>query len=207
MKLLSCLLEFLFPSRASEQLVRNASVESFGTHVKPCQRSDRIAALLPYHEPVVRAAIVEAKFRGNAHAQQLLASVLRDYLLALAADRAELEPRPLALVPMPLSKERFRERGYNQCAQIVRLALEGLPHLRLIEAALTRARDTAPQTTLTGEERRKNLIGAFSASRVDPSYAYVVIDDVLTTGTTLQTAMDTLRRAGASDVAGLSLAH
>lgn len=207
MKLLSCLLEFLFPSHASEQLVRNASVESFGTHVKPCQRPDRIATLLPYHEPVVRAAIVEAKFRGNAHAQQLLASVLRDYLLALAADRAELEPRPLALVPMPLSKERFRERGYNQCAQIVRLALEGLPHLRLIDTALTRARDTAPQTTLTGEERRKNLIGAFSASRVDPSYAYVVIDDVLTTGTTLQTAMDTLRRAGASDVAGLSLAH
>lgn len=207
MQLISYLLEFLFPSRASERLVLTATAESFGAHVKTFQYSDTIATLLPYHEPVVRAAILEAKFRGSIRAQQLLGTVLCEYLFALQIEREGLETRPIALVPIPLSAERQKERGYNQCTEIIRFALQPLQQIHLADNILVRTRHTLPQTTLNGDARRKNLLSAFSASHVNPTYTYMVIDDVLTTGTTLETAMSALTNAGATDVLGISLAH
>ena len=73
---------------------------------------------------------------------------------------------------------------------------------------LVRTRETVSQISLAREKREENTRGAFKATRrADPTYAYIVVDDVITTGATLQSAIDALREADAEHIIPLALAH
>ena len=131
--------------------------------------------------------------------------------LALAGFFARsLASRPLPefdlIVPMPLHPKRLAERGFNQALEIAR----GLArHLgRPIEPrGVLRVKDTLPQTELPYEERAKNVRGAFLC-RLDLSGASVaVLDDVMTTGATLNELARALKRAGATRVENLVIAR
>jgi len=127
--------------------------------------------------------------------------------LALAGFFARgLASRPLPevdlIVPMPLHPKRLAERGFNQALEIAR-------HLgRPIEPrGVLRVKDSLPQTELPYEERAKNVRGAFLC-RVDLSGASVaVLDDVMTTGATLNELARVLKRAGATRVENLVIAR
>jgi ComF family protein len=127
--------------------------------------------------------------------------------LALAGFFARsLASRPLPevdlIVPMPLHPKRLAERGFNQALEIAR-------HLgRPIEPrGVLRVKDTLPQTELPYEERAKNVRRAFLC-RVDLSGASVaVLDDVMTTGATLNELARVLKRAGATRVENLVIAR
>ena len=110
------------------------------------------------------------------------------------------------IVPMPLHPKRLAERGFNQALEIAR----GLArHLgRPIEPrGVLRVKDTLPQTVLPYEERAKNVRGAFLC-RLDLSGASVaVLDDVMTTGATLNELARALKRAGATRVENLVIAR
>lgn len=116
-------------------------------------------------------------------------------LLAAALARG---PRPdgnAILVPMPLHARRLQERGFNQAAEIGRrlARLWGLP----FEAdAVERVRDTPPQASLPWLERRANVRGAFTCGRSFSGRTVVVIDDVMTTGATLDELARTLKSRG-----------
>jgi ComF family protein len=110
------------------------------------------------------------------------------------------------VVPIPLGVKRLRERGYNQAALLARpfaLALQ-LPYR---PRALKRIKETRTQVGLSIPQRRKNVEGAFEA---DPDIvsgkSVIVMDDVMTTGATLDEAGQALKQAGASQVVGFSLA-
>ena len=131
--------------------------------------------------------------------------------LALAGFFARaLASRPMPevdlIVPMPLHPRRLAERGFNQALEIAR----GLArHLgRPIEPrGVLRVKDTQPQTELPYEERAKNLRGAFLC-KLDLSGASVaVLDDVMTTGATLNELARALKRAGATRVENLVIAR
>lgn len=201
MKVFRILLDLLFPPRENEALVREATTETLGMHARARLIDGRIATLLPYRTRLVRACVLEAKFRDNTEAQQLLASVLADHLL-------ESDIESPVLVPVPLSRERRAERGYNQTERVAEKAKDRMDALVVDAGLLCRLRDTLPQTSLGRQERRKNLEDAFGVTRaLDPAHTYIVFDDVLTTGSTLKSCMDALRKAGAAKVYGLSLAH
>ena len=127
--------------------------------------------------------------------------------LALAGFFARsLASRPMPevdlIVPMPLHPKRLAERGFNQALEIAR-------HLgRPIEPrGMLRVKDTLPQTELPYEERAKNVRGAFLC-RLDLSGASVaVLDDVMTTGATLNELARALKRAGATRVENLVIAR
>jgi ComF family protein len=132
---------------------------------------------------------------------------------SLLAQALRLQPRaawPVLLAPVPLGRQRLVERGFNQALEIGRtLARElGLPlQARLLE----RSRDTAPQSLLAPDERRTNLRRAFAAppaslSRVRGQHIGIV-DDVITTGVTLDEVAATLKRAGAARVTCLAFAR
>lgn len=207
MRLLRALFDILFPPRATEALVRAASLGDLGRHARAGTTRDGRIFLLPYAVPLVRGAILEAKFRGSEHAETLLAGVLAEYLRDWHADQAAYEPRAAVLVPIPLSHERRAVRGYNQAERIAARALSQVPEIRL-ELLLARTRDTVPQTSLGRRARLRNLEGAFAATGpISPTPTYIVFDDVSTTGATLGAACATLTGAGARDCIALSLAH
>jgi ComF family protein len=113
-----------------------------------------------------------------------------------------------AILPVPLHRARLRNRGYNQSALLAQKLgkLAGLP---VVENCLIRIKDSEPQArTRTGEERRRNVAGAFackddvlSGSRV------ILIDDVCTTGATLEACAETLKHSGVTSVWGLTIAR
>lgn len=124
------------------------------------------------------------------------------HLLGMAAAK-QLGERELfggydILVPVPLSKQRLNERGYNQTEIMAEYIAEaaGLP----ISNALKRLRHSAPQSVMLRAERADNVAGAFSASADVVGKRVLLIDDVFTTGSTARECAAALRKAGAEQV-------
>lgn len=152
--------------------------------------------------------IADFKFNDQPELAQPLAARLaqavRDSLEAGNAAAPEL------LVPVPLSAERLRERGYNQAWELARRLGAGLG-IGTDAQVLLRPVDTAHQASLPRAERERNLRGAFM---VDPSrrgavagHRIALVDDVMTTGATLREAALELLRAGAAEVQVWALAR
>ncbi|GIZ50835.1 ComF family protein [Noviherbaspirillum aridicola] len=124
--------------------------------------------------------------------------------------RVSMHPPPALLTAVPLGPSRLAERGFNQAAEIAR-PLASLLKLPLDLRLLQRQRDTTPQALLHPDERRRNMRQAF---RVDPmrlgalAGAHVaIVDDVMTTGETLNAAAAALKRRGAARVTALVFAR
>lgn len=130
--------------------------------------------------------------------------------LSRAIALAQVEP-PDLIVPVPLSTQRLRERGYNQAHEIARrLALpsgmqsqsasQAQRQSRLCALTLMRVRHTDQQAQLPLDERRGNLRGAFAVVKPVHGLRVAIVDDVMTSGATLHEAALALQRAGARDV-------
>ena len=103
-------------------------------------------------------------------------------------------------VPVPLYSTRLRERGFNQADKLCR-ALGRRLGVPLDPSLLLRTRSTRPQTGLDRARRRSNVRGAFASSaRLRPGTRVLLVDDVVTTGTTLREATGALLEAGAAGV-------
>ncbi len=161
-----------------------------------------ITTLMEYHNPAVEDLVRSLKYDGSQHAAFLGAQILADYLREEIASHRSFSQRRILIAPVPLHASRVRERGFNQ----VELVLKALSkeffqetHSTFAPQALTRTRETRPQTHLSRSERLSNVAGAFvapNASLVGKAHVFL-IDDVTTTGATLVNAGTALRRAGA----------
>lgn len=206
---LAALVDFVFPPRAEELLVRGAAGDALLKYLQPeliTQGRLSITTLASFEDDMVRACIKEAKYHSSTKAQELLATLLGEYLLELSIDTLQKS----VLVPVPLSRTRVRERGFNQCEVIAKKALQlrsDVP-LALLTDALVRMRDTEHQTRLSKSARRENVKDAFLATHeLDPSYTYVLFDDVVTTGATLAACARALRERGARHIFPLTIAR
>ena len=150
-------------------------------------------ALLRYAEPVDRW-ISALKFGRRLAAGHLLSRLLQSRLDALWPDSGVD-----AVLVVPLHRRRLRQRGFNQVLELLRpLQQELRAPLRL--ACLQRVRDTPQQTGLDAAHRRRNLRGAFRADPAVRGQRLLLVDDVITTGSTVNEAARCLLRAGASEV-------
>lgn len=102
------------------------------------------------------------------------------------------------LIPVPLSKKRHRERGYNQSA-LLALELSKLISIPVENRALTRVRYTPPQAQLSLDERKSNVKDAFKSKNVD-GQNIILIDDVTTSSSTLYACASALKAAGAQKI-------
>ena len=206
--------DFLFPPRVDEAALSGVSDDAFLASLAPRlvpETRPATVALFSFGHPVVRAAIHEAKYHGSTRAFTLLALALTDYLRD--CDDVGRRTSYICIVPVPLSRERQKERGFNQVEEVARRAARELDiavHATLLE----RTRDTVSQVSLPRGQREENMRGAFIVSpkldkqgRINPSHTYILIDDVITTGATLQAALDALRDEGALHIIPLALAH
>jgi len=151
-------------------------------------------------EGPLREAIHHLKYKGRKS--------LAEPLGALLCARWQAGPLPAdTIVPVPLHVSRVRERGYNQSALLAEplACATGLP---LAESMLQRVRATAPQIELNATQRRLNVRDAFEASGdATPGRRVLLVDDVCTTGATLESCSLALRRAGAASVWAMTLAR
>lgn len=125
--------------------------------------------------------------------------VLRDMATIMAANPRVAEfLRDAALVPVPLHPRKERERGYNQARELARALAKALGGETRVVECLRRVEDTRTQTNLDRAERRANLKNAFALAPgavITPELRHVLIDDVFTTGSTLNACAAVLRRA------------
>ena len=158
------------------------------------------AAAVARYEGVARRLVHAFKFRGH----DILAAPAAALMAAEAHARA-LDDGLDAVVPVPSTPRRNRERGYDPA---VLLAAETARRLgRPCRPLLSRTRESAPQSSFPAGERRRNVRGAFAASPRARSLRLLLVDDVMTTGATAFEAARALRAAGAADVALLVLAR
>lgn len=158
---------------------------------------DFTLAAFSYHFPIDRL-LHAFKYSGNL----ALIEVLAKPLAQLAADH----PKPDLLMPMPLHPERLKERGFNQSLEIAKPISRwlGIP---LAADACQRKRDTPTQAGLKWKERRRNVRGAFACDLDLSGKTIAVLDDVMTTGATLNEISRVLKGRGASEISAWVVAR
>lgn len=124
----------------------------------------------------------------------------------LAESTPEIGPEFGAVTAVPLAKERLVERGFNQSVELAR-ALTGIINVRFFPALCVRKRNTLPQAGLDVVGRRRNLRDAFDAKTSLDGVSVAIVDDVVTTGSTLEMLAKTLKNRGAKRVEAWALAR
>jgi ComF family protein len=149
-------------------------------------------AAFRYQDPLP-ALIAGIKFRGRLNLLRLLGLLLARRLRETAADL------PDRIVPVPLHPDRLRQRGYNQAHELARLVGRALA-VPVDDRCCARVLATTPQSELDQKARMKNMRGAFSAMKRLEGLHLAVLDDVVTTGSTVSELARTLSGAGAARV-------
>jgi ComF family protein len=151
-------------------------------------------------EGPIRRALHKLKYRRNVALGEALAQHMSLYV-------RQLDWPIEVVVPIPLGRQRMKERGYNQVG-LVALPVAAMHAWRYASRGLARVRETRSQVGLSAAERKENVGGAFAADRRRVSGATVLLmDDVATTGATLAAAAAALLDAGARSVYALTIAR
>lgn len=148
---------------------------------------DRTTAVFAYQFPLDR--LIQAMKYAD---QLVLAHVFGQQL----AQRVSSSTLPDCVIPMPLHPLKLRERGYNQALLLARVAARK-HKLRLLPDAVQRVRNTPPQSSLHGDERENNMKNAFVCELDLRGRRVALVDDVMTTGASLNALALAVREAGA----------
>jgi len=169
-----------------------------------------VLSVFRYRHPTIQKAVWMLKYHhSHAIAKDLAPSMYDELLLFLEENL--VEDRELVLVPIPLSRQRQKERGFNQSEALASSIASLNKDLFVFDGdVLKKIRDTVPQAKIKEKTRRqKNLGGAFICRKPKAvqSKTVIIVDDVTTTGTTIAEARKVLKQAGAKRIFALTLAH
>ena len=219
MSIFTTIFDLIFPRRKNDAVIFDISPANFYEEIPRWGNKEiypSMKAIFHYKDPTAKAMIKELKSSKNKHAARIAAYALANHL-------RENNIRDAIIIPMPISKKRRKERGYNQCEFIAKFfTLEILArnkmekeeenpetHFEIRTDILEKPVDTVKLALENRAGRLKANEGVFSAlctlSHLKKSI--IVIDDVVTTGSTMLEAIDTLRAAGAKNISGVGIAH
>jgi len=166
-----------------------------GRCLKQAPQFDRTLAVFAYAFPLDK--MVQAlKFNGQLMLVRLLANKLAQHVVI----------RPDCIVAMPLHPARLRERGFNQSLELARQIARNL-NIPLLNHACQRVRDTSPQSALPWKERGKNMRKAFTCTEDLSGKHVAVVDDVMTSGASVNELARALRQANAREVSAWVIAR
>jgi len=222
MNILKTILDILFPLpdhiRAIEHISREELLRF--SELQDISPDRNIYPLFKYksqnpenaRKKYVDHAIWALKYHKSQETAELLAALLYGFMVEVLSDKILFDnfTDPL-LIPLPISEERRRERGYNQTEllahEIMKQDIQKILTLRT--DILQKVRHTAPQATLSRTERLENLRNCFSVAKPEAvkNKNVILLDDVTTTGSTIKEAMRVLEAAGAKNVIAFTVAH
>lgn len=207
------ILDSIFPVSVEEEAALSPSAEAaLKTLPRARNFSTREAcSIFSYQDERTRKLVWALKYKKSRQAAAIggfaLYSILRMYSGVAG---------PILVIPMPITRQRRRERGFNQCElltdEIQRLAQESdhAERIQIHRELLIRARHKSRQTMKSRDERIESaheLFKANVAEDIPKDRLTIIVDDVVTTGSTMKEAVDAMRKAGYSKAFGLSLAH
>ena len=235
------LIDFIFPPSEKELLLRSLSSENIYNNLPKALLPPYsfIDSLFAYKNSLVSELIWSIKYKKDEHAIKLGGYALYEELKDLHRESQKKfhndSQKKIILIPIPISRKRHRERGFNQCEllidEIIRLNEEGRvgekdkPDRKLntknnLETdninkfekrydILKRIKDIEKQTHKNRQERLVSSTNIFQAKKCEEllDKNIVIIDDVVTTGSTLKSARDTLMKSGYKNVRAITLAH
>lgn len=214
-KILNYILDFIFPRPINVVSIHNMNSQEFiGKMTQSRYLNDsENKALFDYRNKLTKQAIWEIKYRKDEKITAVLCALFYEFILDELVDKALFcDFKKPIIIPIPISKNRLKERGYNQCSLIVKeiARIDNNNNFTLCENALEKIKDLESQTSVKGRnERLKNIKGCFAVR--DPEKIknanIILIDDVITTGATMSEAKKTLLDAGARQILCFALAH
>ncbi len=152
----------------------------------------------------VRSMLTSMKYRGQRNNARVCGEILADRIRY-----AGIEEEFDWILPVPMHAKKMRIRGYDQAELVARYTAKEL-RKDCVEGALVRIRPTEPMSSLTGRQRRKNLHDAFAVTewgrRVLAGSSVLLVDDIMTTGTTAEACSEVLKEAGVKTVIAASMA-
>jgi len=223
MDFLNTILDIVFPvncisckEKGSELCIK--CITSLREAEREC--ADWIFPLFDYRDPVVKKAIWFLKYKGKKRLAKILGEILYPRILEELSDLSQLKNfREPILIPIPLSKSRQRERGFNQamliCENLIKLDKDNYPSSKnknfdLEKNVLIKIKNGEHQARIEDRGKRlKNIIGSFAVKNKNLIYKrnIILIDDVTTTGATLEEAKRVLKQAGAKKIVAFTIAH
>lgn len=206
------LTSILYTSTAERQIVSAATIDVLRTLVTVRQPADAkwVYSFLPYRHTTVHALIHELKYKRNKKSAQLAAEIMWDHAVMHFGDEIEFHAfdDPL-IVPVPASSTRKAEQGFSH----MNMVANELHHISngafSISTKALRAKNTKKQSSIKSKaERKDNIKGSFFADNsIVRGRNILLIDDVVTTGSTMNEAQKALYAAGARKVRGYAVAH
>ncbi len=175
-----------------------------------------IFPLYDYRHPPIKKAMWLLKYKGNKRLASTFAEILYEKILEELSELAMMENfKKAILVPIPLSPKRYRERGYNQAELICKelIKINNLRHgvdIELINNVLIKTQETEHQARIRDRRvRLKNLTNSFGIKNVEliKNRNVILIDDITTTGATLNEARKILKQASAKKIIAFTVAH
>lgn len=184
------------------------SLISVANHPSPLPKNSTLAALFcatSFEDRFVQQLIHQCKY------QPFLRDLAKPLAFLIVSHFALLNNAispPHAIIPVPVHKKRLKWRGYNHAEELAR-HLGYAFSIPVLANALAKIKHTSPQMKLNREQRLKNVEGAFKAPNPDlvQGKTILLVDDVYTTGATMEEAAHILRSAGASRVFGATVAR
>lgn len=207
--------DFLFPKSSRVIELENlSSIELLNLLPKPYREPDEgVTALFDYTNSVVKEIIWEMKYNGNKTLADRLGEILYDNILSVLNEQNIFERfHTVLLMPMPISDKRRFERGWNQ-AELLAAAIklrDKAQQFKYLPRQLAKHRDTLSQTkTSNKSERKENLKNSMRVLNPESvrDRCVVLIDDVVTTGSTFHEAKRALRNAGAKKIFCFAVSH
>jgi len=174
--------------------------------------SKNIFVLFDYDNKIVRLIVKSIKYKNNASLRKRVAGYLYEEIMEMASEISLFEGSGPLLVPMPMSKMEKKNRGFNQCEELVKeIKKMAGDNLAVSYNILKKVRETQRQTTLSRTERALNVANSMVAVPLKIGTAtfrtIIVLDDVYTTGASLLEARRALLATGAQRVIGFFIAH
>lgn len=208
-------LDLMFPEVCFGCKMRGASLcDNCILKIRKTERETEssIYAVYDYRDPLIKRAIWDLKYHHRLNLGRKLGRLLYEGLLEEVSDLKVYTGKSLIVIPVPLSRKRRKERGYNQAEIIAKGFCEsgGKEVLELRTDIIKKKLETKPQARITNRnERLRNVRDVFEIINPDviKGRTIVVIDDVTTTGGTIKEILKLLKSSGAKKVVGFAVAH